>query len=113
MSSHIELAKAEAGEIMGEIGRAALFAAVAFGALLLLGFLLPIGIFLFVGDWLFGSIGWGVLHGTLFLVAVYACPGPNALSPSFESRFLNQVLNDSAHSRDDRLRISPARLDPL
>ena len=70
VSSHIELAKAEAGEIMGEIGRAALFAAVAFGALLLLGFLLPIGIFLFVGDWLFGSIGWGVLHGTLFLVAV-------------------------------------------
>ena len=27
-------------------------------------------------------------HGsTLFLVALYACPGPNALSPSFESRF--------------------------
>lgn len=27
-------------------------------------------------------------HGsTLFLVANYACPGPNALSPSFESRF--------------------------
>jgi hypothetical protein len=27
-------------------------------------------------------------HGsTLFLVAVYACPGPNAVSPSFESRF--------------------------
>jgi hypothetical protein len=27
-------------------------------------------------------------HGsTLFLVAVYACPGPNAISPSFEDRF--------------------------
>ena len=27
-------------------------------------------------------------HGsTLFFVAVYACPGPNALSPSFEARF--------------------------
>ena len=27
-------------------------------------------------------------HGsTLFLVAVYACPGPNAISPTFESRF--------------------------
>jgi hypothetical protein len=27
-------------------------------------------------------------HGsTLFLVSVYACPGPNALSPNFESRF--------------------------
>jgi hypothetical protein len=27
-------------------------------------------------------------HGsTLFLVAVYACPGPNAISPTFEERF--------------------------
>jgi hypothetical protein len=27
-------------------------------------------------------------HGsTLFLVAVYACPGPNAISPTFEDRF--------------------------
>ncbi len=27
-------------------------------------------------------------HGsTLFLASVYACPGPNAISPSFESRF--------------------------
>jgi hypothetical protein len=27
-------------------------------------------------------------HGsTLFLVAVYACPGPNAISPTFEARF--------------------------
>jgi hypothetical protein len=27
-------------------------------------------------------------HGsTLFLVSVYACPGPNAISPTFESRF--------------------------
>src|SRR5262245_5934846 len=27
-------------------------------------------------------------HGsTLFLVAVYACPGPTAISPSFEDRF--------------------------
>ena len=66
----MELAKAEVGEIMGEIGRVALLAAVAFGALVVMGFLLPIGLFLFLGDWLFGSIGWGVLHGTLFLVAV-------------------------------------------
>jgi hypothetical protein len=27
-------------------------------------------------------------HGsTLFLVAIYACPGPNAISPTFEERF--------------------------
>lgn len=55
---------------MGEVGKVALLAGVAFGALFVLGFLFPIGLFLFIGDWLFGSIGWGVLHGTLLLVAV-------------------------------------------
>ena len=39
-------------------------------------------------------------HGsTLFLVAVYACPGPNALSPSFESRFAR--LKPAAGGRFD------------
>lgn len=40
------------------------------GCLFVLGIFLPIGLFLFLGDWLFGSLGWGVLHGTLFLVAI-------------------------------------------
>ena len=69
MAAHVDLAKAEAGEIMGEVKRVAVLAGVAFGALFVVGFLVPIGLFLFVGDWLFGSIGWGVLHGLLFLVA--------------------------------------------
>ena len=25
---------------------------------------------MFLGEWLFGSIGWGVLHGSLFFVAL-------------------------------------------
>jgi hypothetical protein len=30
----------------------------------------PVGLSLFVGEWLFGSLGWGVLHGPLFLLAI-------------------------------------------
>lgn len=70
VQAHVELAKAEAGDILDEIKKVALFAAVAIGSFVLIGFLLPIGLFLFLGDWLFGSLGWGVLHGTLFLIAV-------------------------------------------
>jgi hypothetical protein len=36
----------------------------------LLGILFPVGLALFLGEWLFGSIGWGLLHGILFLLAV-------------------------------------------
>ncbi len=70
VASHVELARTEVGEIMGEVKSVALLAGLAFGALFVLGFLLPIGLLLFLGDWLFGSIGWGVLHGTLLLLAV-------------------------------------------
>lgn len=70
VAAHVDLAKAEAGEIMGEVKRVAVLAGIAFGALVVVGFLLPIGFILFLGDWLFGSIGWGVIHGVLFLVAI-------------------------------------------
>lgn len=70
VGAHVELAKAELGDIAGEVKRAALFAGLAIAALVLVGFLLPIGLALFLGEWLFGSIGWGVLHGTLFFLAV-------------------------------------------
>jgi hypothetical protein len=52
---------------------------VAIGALLLLGIFLPIGLLLFFGEWLFGSIGWGVLHGTLLLLGVAVSAGIAAL----------------------------------
>jgi hypothetical protein len=70
LGAHLELARAEAGEIGAEIRRVALLAGLAFGALFVLGMLLPIGLLLFLGDLLFGSIGWGVAIGTFALIDV-------------------------------------------
>lgn len=69
LRAHIDLAKAEAGEIKGEVAWIAAFVGIAIACALLLGILVPVGGILFAGDWLFGSIGWGLLHGTLTLVA--------------------------------------------
>ncbi|MES2209083.1 MAG: hypothetical protein V4515_02735 [Chloroflexota bacterium] len=68
LTAHLDLAKAEASEIGAEIGRVALLAGVAFGAIVLLGILLPIGGLLFLADWLLGSLGWGVLLGGVALL---------------------------------------------
>jgi len=68
LTAHIDLAKAEFSEISEEIGRVALLGGIAFGALLLLALLLPIGGLLFLAEWLLGSIGWGVLLGSLALL---------------------------------------------
>ncbi len=68
--AHIELAKAEANEIKDEVLRALALGGLAAACLVLVAFLVPIGLFLFFGEWLFGSLGWGVLHGTEFLVAL-------------------------------------------
>ena len=73
--AHIDLARAEAGEIGGEIKRAAALGGVAIACLLFLAFFLPVGLLLFVGEWLFGSIGWGLLHGTELLIAVAVLAG--------------------------------------
>jgi hypothetical protein len=66
--AHIDLARAEASEIGGEIQSVAIGAGIAIGALILAAFLVPIGTALFLGEWLFGSLGWGVLLGTEALV---------------------------------------------
>lgn len=68
--AHADLARAEAAEIGGEVKRAAALGGAAVACLVLLGFLFPIGLALFLGEWLFGSIGWGLLHATELLVAV-------------------------------------------
>jgi len=70
LTAHVELAKAELGQIMGEVGRAAALGGLAFAMVFLAGLLLPIGLLLFLGEWIFGSIGWGVLLGSLLLVDV-------------------------------------------
>jgi hypothetical protein len=69
LRAHVDLARSEIDEIKGEVARAAALGGVAFACLLLLAFLLPIGGLLFVGEWIFHSIGWGLLHGTELLIA--------------------------------------------
>jgi hypothetical protein len=70
VGAHRDLAKAEIGDILDEVKGIAALAGVAIGAVLLAGLILGIGLFLFLGEWLFGSLGWGVLHGPLFLIGV-------------------------------------------
>jgi hypothetical protein len=64
--AHVDLLKAEIGEIMGQIKTIGTLAGVALAFTLMVGNLLYIGGFLFLGEWLFGSIGWGLAHGVLF-----------------------------------------------
>ena len=64
----------EAGKQVGII------AGLAVGALmlaLLAGVLLYVGSFLFLGEWLFGSIGWGVLDGFLLTICFIVPIGLN------------------------------------
>ena len=70
MRAHIDLAKAEMEEVGREIGRASGLAAAAIALLILMSLLVAIGGMLFAGEWLFGSIGWGVLLGAELLIAV-------------------------------------------
>jgi uncharacterized membrane protein len=50
---------------------------VAFVLALLLLILVWVGTWLFLGEWLFGSIGWGILHGALFTIALIVPIGLN------------------------------------
>ncbi len=70
LTAHVDLAKAELALIADRakvaVGLLVLaFALVVFGATLV-----GIGTPLFLGEWIFGSLGWGVLHGFLLGVAV-------------------------------------------
>jgi uncharacterized membrane protein YqjE len=64
ISAHVNLAKAEFGEIAGQLKRAAAFAGIALLLLFLACMLVVVGSALFVGEVLFHSIGWGVLLGS-------------------------------------------------
>ena len=66
--AHVDLAKAEIGDIVDEVKRMVALAGAGIGMLFLAALLLFVGGLLFLGEWLFGSIGWGVLLGTLLLI---------------------------------------------
>ena len=68
--AHLDLAKAEAGAIAGEVGRVAALSALAIALVIFAVFLLVIGASLWLGEWLLGSMGWGVLHGFLLFLSV-------------------------------------------
>jgi hypothetical protein len=68
--AHIDLAKAELAAIKGEIARVLALAGIAIAVVLFAGILVVVGTSLFLGEWLLGSIGWGVLHGTLLFAGV-------------------------------------------
>jgi hypothetical protein len=70
LRAHVDLAKAELADIVDEVKRMVALIGAAIGILVVAGLLFLIGGLLFLGDWLFGSIGWGVLLGFLLLADI-------------------------------------------
>ena len=68
--AHVDLGKAELADIVDEVKRMVALIGAAVGILFVAGLLFLIGGMLFLGEWLFGSIGWGVLLGFLLLADV-------------------------------------------
>jgi hypothetical protein len=70
LEAHIALLKAELSVAGKQLGIIIGLAAGALTLALLTLILLYVGTFLFMGDWLFGSMGWGIIHGTLLAGAL-------------------------------------------
>jgi hypothetical protein len=70
--AHIDLARAELADIVDEVKRMVALFGAAIGVLILFALLLFVGGLLFLGEWLFGSIGWGVLLGGFLLLDIAA-----------------------------------------
>jgi hypothetical protein len=70
IDAHLALLKAEMAEIGGQLKQIAAFVGGIVVLALYAVSLIVIGGTLFLGEWLFGSIGWGVLHGTLLAAGV-------------------------------------------
>lgn len=76
VQAHIELARAEIPAILENVKAVAVAVGVAIGFALFALTLFAIGWFLWAGEWLFGSMGWGVVHGVALAVSVIvACVG--------------------------------------
>jgi len=86
VGAHVELAKAEAGDIADAVKRALILAGIAIAAALFAGLLIGVGTPLWLGDWIFGSMGWGILLGLLLLAAVAVVAITLALRPAVDAR---------------------------
>jgi hypothetical protein len=63
--AHVDLLRAELAEIADRIKVIAALGGILAGIAFFVSVLLVVGAFLFLGEWLFGSIGWGVVDGAL------------------------------------------------
>jgi len=86
VGAHVDLAKAEFADIADAVKRAAALGGIAVGAGIFAGLLVGVGVPLWLGEWLFGSIGWGILLGVLLLAAVALAAVILALGPSVSGR---------------------------
>jgi hypothetical protein len=68
--AHIDLAKAEASQIGGEVAKLTALTIAAIVLVLIAAMLLVLGTSLFLGEWLLGSMGWGIVHGLEACLAV-------------------------------------------
>ncbi|MEA2537881.1 MAG: hypothetical protein QOF11_2115, partial [Chloroflexota bacterium] len=69
-TAHVALARVELEEILTEVKRVVALIAVAIALIIFAAILLTVGMSLFLGEWLFGSMGWGVLHDTELAIAL-------------------------------------------
>lgn len=68
--AHLDLLKAELEGILADVKVIAALAGAIVAVALFLSWLLAVGGTLFLGEWLFGSIGWGVVLGGLGSIAL-------------------------------------------
>ncbi len=88
LEAHLALLRAELAVVGQELGIIVGLAAGALVLLLVALLLLYIGGWLFFGDWLFGSMGWGIIHGTLLNVAIIGLIAVNLAGGSQRGYFV-------------------------
>jgi hypothetical protein len=85
IGAHVELAKSEFGDIADAAKRAAALVGIAVAAGLVAGLIETVGLPLFLGEAIFGSIGWWILLGVLFLAAIAVAVSVAALRPGVQA----------------------------
>ena len=70
IDAHVALAKAELGLITDRAKVAIALVAGALALVIFAALVATVGTPLFLGEWVFGSMGWGILHGVLFGLSV-------------------------------------------
>lgn len=91
LAGHLALLRAELSVIGAQLAVIVGLVTAALLLALLMGVLLYVGTFLFLGEWLFGSMGWGLLHGTLVPLVAIAGIGLN-LAGAWNGAFARGLL---------------------